>query len=265
MLRHTKGVNWQAEEASAFLTLMRQIGGVWYRLVFFYSHYPWTLCALVDPRVDRAVRSAVARSFLRKGPCCIGQALVPWQSRVHAAADVDQPWLQKLLQTALRTVRSQTIPVEKLFKQSKTHSSSTSGHLQNLSTICSNHILSTASSLHNQLRDSATAGCGLLNHRGRTAIPKRRESGWNVFVKERMAQAPAARGSGPGGAMMAASSSCKVVWAEATVAQRAKYEERARRESVKKADKAKRVGRSGGASQGVCDEHGLAFRLGLGR
>ena len=105
---------------------------------------------LPDPRVDEADQESEGESFCSSTTCCIGVPLVPLRNQVKSAADLASH--KKFLRTGFNCARAQTIAEEEGLKRSKVHSSTVSGNPQSLATVCSNHVLSDAVSMHSKLK-----------------------------------------------------------------------------------------------------------------
>ena len=130
--------------------MLRQVGQLWFRLVFYYLLYPWKLTRFIHPRVDEADQNSEGELFFSSTTCCIGVPLVPLRNQVKSAADLASH--KKFLRTGFNCARAQTIAEEEGLKRSKVHSSTVSGNPQSLATVCSNHVLSDAVSMHSKLK-----------------------------------------------------------------------------------------------------------------
>ena len=131
----------------------------------------------VDPRVDQKVKDDALKTFVQKGPCCIGKCKLPLQRFLREKMRANKMMsCTKFIRQVSTKARTQTIHVEKLFKQAKVHASTTGGHAQNISTVSSNHVLSSAGAAHAQLRDEVLCDDKTVK------VPKRRRSGWNAFL-----------------------------------------------------------------------------------
>ena len=211
--------------------VLRQIGQIWHRLVLHYSHWPWRLAALSDSRVDMAQKMAVAEECVSATPCCMGVALLPLQQRLQSGSDLLSAGNHKLLSCMFHATRTQTISVETRLSRSRAHSASAAGNPPTLATICSNHLISEAGSMHHQLQE--ICGASARGHNQRQVktkrAPQRQLSGWNVFIAERMNNEP-----GTSSGVVAANHCAKAAWAELDVAQKARYNLKARLSSIQK-------------------------------
>ena len=224
LLKHMRGVHWESCRPTLAAVVLRQASAVWFRLVFHYTLYPYRLAAISDPRTDPEARSQEISNFIRRGLCCTGVAQQALRGVFKTHADFDRPQNRKLLQEVMRRIQTQTIPVERCFKQSKTHAATNFGSCQNLSTVSSNHILSSVSGSHNCAYASFQASTP-TTHRA-VAVPQRRVSGWNEFVGER-------------GLVKQTIHASSTAWARQDAVTKALFSDRARRTSILRADEAR--------------------------
>ena len=151
------GMELQDKQRLVLSLVLRQVGQIWHRLVFYYQMPPWNLAALTDPRLPPESRRFVSSTFRSGLECCTGVASRSLQGLFPDEEAFKSSLCQRVLRTMFSRARSQTIAVEERFKRSRVHAATSSGNPQSIATICSNHVLSEAFSLHNQLRD-ATGG-----------------------------------------------------------------------------------------------------------
>ena len=248
------GMELQDKQRLVLSLVLRQVGQIWHRLVFYYQLPPWNLAALTDPRLPPESRRSVSSTFCSGLECCTGVASRSLQGLFPDEEAFQSSLCQRVLRTMFSRARSQTIAVEERFKRSRVHTATSSGNPQSIATICSNHVLSEAFSLHNQLRD-ATGGARSV---GPAKVPGRKLSGWNLYLAEQNRKQT-------GSSLQSTSVSSAAGWRSLDRSQKLKYTEQARRDSVKKAARCAKVNREQAESyESHCRNMALRSLWGMG-
>ena len=155
------------------------VAGLWFRLVYTFSKWPWRLAKAFDLGAPREERLQICKDFLRCDPEHLEPGLARQIRGLVTTADelVDSEEVRSLVMNTFKKVGSQNIGNEDRFARQKRFAQSCHGHCASHTTVAHKHLLAEAVAQHGIAMDKFARGGGLAPQAATKVL-----KGWQAFV-----------------------------------------------------------------------------------